>query len=86
MVDMSVTTSRKQTFMAAVKGDSLQQKHMYFMPITYYAFPDNDGRKLCPRTKIIVQTHHKIDSWNTLKTRLVSSRMKVRLTVALDKP
>ena len=60
---------------------------MYFMPIlTNYAFPDNNGKKLCPQTKIIVQTHHKIDSWNTLKTRLVSSRMKVRLTFALDKP
>ena len=46
------------------------------------AVKDNEGRKPGPRTKILLASHHKVDNWNVLKTRLVSARMR---TVAVSK-
>ena len=37
---------------------------------------ENRGQHLGMRTKVIFQGYNKIDNWNVLKTRLVSSRMK----------
>ena len=49
------------------------------------AIKENYGQQFGMRTKIIFNNHHKIDNWNTLKTRLVSSRMRVSLNILLRK-
>ena len=40
------------------------------------AVKENEGRKPGPRTKMMLASHHRIDNWNVLKTRLVSARMR----------
>ena len=40
------------------------------------AVKENEGRRPGPRTKILLASHQKLDHWNTLKTRLVSARMR----------
>ena len=40
------------------------------------AVKENEGRQPGPRTKMMLASHHKVDNWNVLKTRLVSARMR----------
>ena len=47
------------------------------------SFLENGGKKSGPRTKILYQTCNKVDSWNTLKTRLVSARMKEKVSLSI---
>ena len=47
------------------------------------SFLENGGKKTGPRTKILYQTCNKVDSWNTLKTRLVSARMKENVSLSI---
>ena len=46
------------------------------------AVKESGGKKPGPRTKMMLASHHKVDNWNVLKTRLVSARMK---SVAVSK-
>ena len=74
--DINILTNRKHAFLAALKG--------YFSCLlcefnTTCKFLENDGAPLGVRTKVMMQTYHKVDNWNILKTRLVSARMKVNI-------
>ena len=40
------------------------------------AVKESGGKKPGPRTKLMLASHHKVDNWNVLKTRLVSARMR----------
>ena len=40
------------------------------------AVKEAEGRPPGPRTRIMLASHHKVDHWNILKTRLVSARMR----------
>ena len=40
------------------------------------AVKESGGKKPGPRTKMMLASHHKVDNWNVLKTRLVSARMR----------
>ena len=74
--DINILTNRKHAFLAALKGYIL---HSYDIIYNKVMFLENEGIPLGVRTKIMMQTHHKVDNWNILKTRLVSARMKVIL-------